>query len=220
MRQWIDLLEDSELPMDKASRMKRAKELGYIIPAYHGTTAKFNEFDFERGRSSPIGGFAPYFTDRHEEAKGYADTRGEERGEKGRVMHVLLRIRKPLYVQNLFAKTPDEYERIDPELYKTITGGALPDEDSRQRYLTVMDAFRHAGSLYYQKTQTYDHRAIWAGIYQRLRKAGYDAIIHTETPADHSPGSYSKIVMLDMSGIRLTTAAFDPAKSNSSNLRA
>ena len=78
------LHELEDLPMDPASRMQRAKDMGFTVAAYHGTKAKFNEFDLEKGQPSVMGGYAPHFADDKSESRGYA-------GRKGQVLHVLLR---------------------------------------------------------------------------------------------------------------------------------
>lgn len=61
--------------MDEESRMKRAKELGFNILAYHGTKANFNEFDLEKGKATRFSGHVPYFSDSKDEANGYAKDR-------------------------------------------------------------------------------------------------------------------------------------------------
>lgn len=216
------LFENTALPMDAQSRMRRAAELGYTIKAYHGTEAKFNEFDMEKGKGNHFG-FAPFFADKKAEAKGYADRRKEETG-KGHLMSVLLRIKKPFIIKDTRGVMPNDYEKagatIPPELYTLITGGQLPHETKRERYMTGRDAIEHAMDVHYNETGNYDRKAIWTKIYARLKSQGYDAIIWEGTPSDHSAGTYSKIVMLDMSGIRLTSAKFDPAMAHTATLSA
>lgn len=208
-----DLLETA-LPMDKESRMERARALGYTTKAYHGTSAKFNEFDMEKGKGNHFG-YAPFFADVKAEAKGY-----------GKVLEVLLRIRKPLIVPNTWATMPEDVPKIDVELYSLITGGGKPGMqpnkygDMRERYSNAHEAIEHAMDIHYKETGNYDRKAIWTKIYSRLISAGYDSIIWKDTPADHSGTKYNKISMLDMSGIRLTTAAFDPAHADSKDIRA
>ena len=209
-------LFENSLPMDAASRMKRAKELGFTVRAYHGTNAEFNEFDIEKGKAHHSG-FAPHFTDDESEATGYAKSRNDGRRDNVRVMSVLLRIRKPFVVGRLF----DTNKTIAPEIYKLVTGGHLPDKSRRERYMTAHNAIEHAMDVHYDETGNYNRKAIWTKIYDRLKKAGYDAIIWEDTPSDYSNNAnYTKIVMLDMTGIRLETAAFDPAMSNSPSLTA
>jgi hypothetical protein len=217
MRNFIDIISlfEDALRMDDISRMRRAKDQGYTTPAFHGTDASFNEFDMEKGHAHMSGGNAPYFADKRGEAAGYA-----KENPASNIMEVLLRIRIPLYVQNQFGLAPEQYDKISPDLYKAISGGPLPHESKRELYLTVADAFRHARSHFHDEHGLQDHKATWAGIYARLKKLGYDAIIFPNTRADHGTENYQKIVMLDMSGIRLTTAAFDPTRQDSTDLMA
>lgn len=205
----------AQLPMDKQSRMARAKQLGYTVPAYHGTAAKFNEFRFEGGRGGAASGFAPHFTDKKKEARGYATKRRAESGENAYVMDVLLRMRKPLLVPNMFGKwEAGANERISPELF-AIIAGSPPEKDARLIFHdATYQAWNHARKNGIDRTQ------MWSQIYARLKKAGYDAIVFKDTPGDHIDGKYDKIVMLDMSGIRLTSAAFDPSRTHDVDLRA
>lgn len=192
-------------------RLKRARSMGFNVLAHHGTKAEFNEFDMEKGRGNHSG-FAPFFANKRDEASGYAD--------EGRILDVMLRIRKPLIIPSTWGVMPRDYKKISLELYKTITGGVGPDESKKERYLTPQDAIEHAMDVHYQATGNYDRKAIWKGIYSRLIAQGYDAIIWKDTPSDHGDDPhYDKIVMLDMTGIRLITAEFDPTKSGSKNIR-
>lgn len=207
MRQWLSLFETDT----KADRLTRAKALGYTVAAFHGTKAKFNEFEIEKGKPNYTG-HAPHFANVKKEAIGYAGD--------GKVLSVLLRIRKPLVIPSTWATAPEDVPPTDEATYRLITGGQLPADTKRQRYLRTFDALEHAKDVHYAKTGNYNRKEIWDGLYQRLKKAGYDAIIWKDVRADHSAGVYDKIVMLDMSGIRLTTAKFDPLKTTSADIRA
>ncbi len=198
--------------MDKASRMRRARDMGFNVVAYHGTGSKFNEFSMEIGKANHFG-FAPFFADVKDEAKGYAD------GTEGKVLSVLLRIRKPFMVPKLFTM-PLDAATTDLETYKLVTGGHGPNDTDRERYLNNNDAIEHAMDVHYKETGNYDRKQIWTKIYARLKSQGYDAIIWPKTPADHSHDQYTKIAMLDMTGIRLASAAFDPARADSADIRA
>lgn len=200
------------LAMDDNSRMARAKQLGFTLRVFHGTAAKFNEFDPSKGQNGAQG-YAPYFADRHEEAHGYAS-----KFDKGHVMDCLLRVRKPLMVPaREMGEWPARPERvIPPRLYKAITGGKGHKESRREMEPTVVDALRHAHDIMGHD----DKRANWTMIYDRLRKLGFDAMVFVNTPSDFQHGTYTKIVMLDMTGIRLSSAAFDPAKADTISLSA
>lgn len=211
MRTLITIVEN-QLPMDKASRMARAQEMGFTKHAYHGTTEKFNEFDFERGSPSIVSGFAPHFTDERAEAKGYADSRSEEHGKKGKLLSVFLRVRKPFM--------GGDHQRsleLSREEYLMISGGT---EYPKEHHRTFRDAMNEMGSRMAAGMDRWPHRELWSAVYHKLRAAGYDAIIWDNVPADFHNGKYTKITMLDMSGIRLSTAAFDPARAEENDLRA
>jgi hypothetical protein len=201
------------MDMSDKARLERAKQLGFTIPAYHGTAASFNAFDPAKGRENGAQGHAPYFADKHEEAHGYAS-----KIDKGRVMDCLLRVRKPLMVPaREMGEYPARKERIIPlKLYRAITGGKAPKDSRREMEQTVVDALRHAQS----EMGSEDRRANWNTIYKRLRDLGFDAMVFLDTPSDFQNGTYTKLVMLDMSGIRLTSAAFDPAKADTISLTA
>ena len=201
-------LKESDLPMDKASRMKRAAELGFTIPAYHGTSSKFNEFDLEKGVANSLTGFAPHFSGSKAEANGYAQERKGNGEVDTRVMHVLLRIKKPFERKLSRMISPEEYEEIN---------GNPPDRDGPIRAYQALDGLMFAA---FRKYPDGDMRKVWRDIYRRLMDLGYDAIIDSETAADFSYGNYAKIVILDPSNIRSIKACFDPAKSNSANLMA
>ena len=105
-----------ELPMDKASRMKRAEEQGYdtSTPVYHGTDSDFLEFDPERSSYGQL-----YST---------TDKAAVESGEVGAAGHGVV---KELY-QNI--QNPagwDEYDNlfIDQIQGRGYDGIKLPDGD-------------------------------------------------------------------------------------------
>lgn len=213
IRNLIDLVEARSqangLPMDTASRMQRAKELGFTIRAYHGTGAVFKAFDLEKGRPAMLSGYGPHFADQKAEASGYAAERKAE-GKKTKVLDCLLRIRKPFvasYDNDLGAK---EFRKIV---------GRLPDR--KYRTYSSMDALRELSSIHgYERDQYEDRRMMWTLIYKRLKELGYDAITFPNTLPDHSNDYYTKIVLFDTNNVRSITAAFDPAKSESSDLKA
>jgi hypothetical protein len=204
------------LPMDKASRMARAKALGFIIPAYHGTGTRFTAFDLEKGRARIYGfGFAPHFASRKAEASGYAGENG------GHVLSVLLRVNRP-FIVNYDGRKP-EY-RLTPERFQELTGEDWNDHKEQlatPRLSSPPTAYNALERLRNQLSHEWDEpRRMWTRIYHHLMQHGYDALVDPETPADHSAGYYAKYVVFEPKNIRLASARFDPAQTDSADLKA
>ena len=211
MRAFITIVEN-ELPMDTASRMERARDLGFTIPAFHGTGAKFNEFDLEKGQPSMMGGYAPHFSDKKAEAKGYADERKAE-GKKAHLLHVLLRVRNPLVIDMW-----QQHGVITPGEFKRITGQDwVPDGPNSARNVTEPTGYAALRELQRQADWN-DRRGVWTTIYKRLIACGYDALNYLNVPGDHHGGYYGKYVVFDPKNIRSTKARFDPTKAESRNI--
>ncbi len=188
---YFDLFE-AELPMDQASRMMRAKKLGFTTPAYHGTNQSFNAFIKPSGDTSK----GNFFADNPDEASGYAT--GEQfRGtpkENGNVIPVLLRIKNPL-ICDIFGKTPKDKEGISWLMAK---------------YREVEEKYNISGN-----------DKVWPYLHKILKKEGYDALFMINTPSDiDRNGRYNKIVIFDPKNIRSIFAVFDPANKNSTDLNA
>lgn len=203
---------ETNLPSDRASRMARAKELGFTVKAWHGTNSKFNEFDIERGKPRAVSGYAPHFADRRKEAAGYGS----------KVMPVLLRIRKPFYAE----KSGERFKPLDADRYADIGGDERSVAYREQETYSFNDVVFNIGAKLWQsrsKESDWPHKEAWDEVYRRLRAKGYDAIIWCDVPADHDGGKYdkyTKITMLDASGIRLTSAMFDPARASDRDILA
>lgn len=202
---YSDLCESAK---EEAARMQRAHDLGFTVRAYHGTGQKFNEFDLDKGKPNVLSGYAPHFASSKDEAKGYAKDR-KVKGLKTNTLECLLRIKKPFEA---------EYGKdISAKEFKKITG--IMPKDKYQS--TSMDVLRVLSTIHgWDRDQYADKKMMWTLIYGRLKKLGYDSIIFLNTLPDYSDKHYSKIVMLDTKNIRLVTAQFDPAKSDSSDLLA
>lgn len=192
------------LDMSQEARMARAEALGFTIPAFHGTKAKFNEFDVEKGKPSVMGGYAPHFADRYGEADGYR----KEAGRGAKVLSCLLRVRKPLVISLAGGG------QITAAEYKRLTGETWP-KDSKWKPTgykaldKILDNFGWS-----------DHRANWTNVYKTLTAKGYDGLLYQDVIADHTDGRYGKYIVFDPKNVRLVDAAFDPSKSDSADLRA
>ncbi len=203
----MEIVENAgDVDQDEVERMKRAEAMGFTVVAYHGTKAKFNEFDVEKGKPSIMGGYAPHFADSYGEADGYR----KEAGRGAKVLRCLLRVKKPLVI----SFHPDT-GKLTPAEYKRITGHAWDGTDprfppsGRKALDKLMDTFGWT-----------DHRANWTNVYKVLQSKGYDALFYPDVAADHSYGNYGKYVVFDPKNIRLASAQFDPAKSDSRDLNA
>lgn len=199
------IAEEAELDMSDAARMERAKAMGFTITAFHGTAAKFNEFDVEKGKPSIMGGYAPHFADSYGEAHGYAS----EAGRGAKVLRCLLRVKKPLVI----SFTPGT-GKLTPAEYKRITGVPWDGTDpkfppnGRKALDKLMDTFGW-----------HDHRGNWTNVYKVLASKGYDALLYADVASDYRSGKYGKYVVFNPKNVRLASAAFDPAKSDSADLR-
>lgn len=200
----LDDIFESDLDMSDGARMERAKALGFTVTAYHGTKAKFNEFDVEKGKPSVMGGYAPHFADRHAEADGYR----KEAGRGAKVLHCLLRVRKPLII----SFTPGVGKLTKAE-YKRITGKDWTQTDFPPTGRKALDDMMWAFGWT-------DHRANWTNAYKVLKSKGYDGLFYPDVAGDHTDGQYGKYIVFDPKNVRLIDAAFDPAKSDSADLRA
>lgn len=91
----------SKLPMDEASRMARAKAMGFDTDVYHGTASDFREF-----KPSNTGEFGPgvYTTTSPFEASSYTATNMKQFGTGQNVMPLMARIKNPLVI-----KSPSEF---------------------------------------------------------------------------------------------------------------
>jgi hypothetical protein len=91
------------LPMDEASRMARAREMGFDTDTtwYHGTKSpNFESFDLKKaGKSDPgLVGKAVYFTPEAEQAGSFAASQHYGKGDAPAVIPAYLRMQNPAYI--------------------------------------------------------------------------------------------------------------------------
>jgi Inorganic Pyrophosphatase/ADP-Ribosyltransferase in polyvalent proteins len=98
----------AQLPMDEASRMTRAQEQGFVVPAFHGTSSAFDQFGRIEGGNARGEGY--YFSTSPETASRYATGDVNRISPSGNaeanVMPVLLRMDKP-FDENAMLSKPD-----------------------------------------------------------------------------------------------------------------
>ena len=85
--------------MDKASRMARAREMGFDVDQtlYHGTGADFTEFKNKQDRDYGYSGQGYYFTDEPGTANFYAETTAKKGGSPN-VIPAHLRMKNPYII--------------------------------------------------------------------------------------------------------------------------
>lgn len=194
--------KDEPLDMSVSARMARATQQGFTIPAYHGTGAKFDSFDLDKGKPSIMGGFAPHFSLRKAEADGYK----AGAGKGARTLSCLLRVSNP------FTVDMNQTIMSDRDEYKALVGKDWDGDDNPSKW-RVLDHMVNANL-------SHDRRTMWVNIYAALKKRGYDGILYKDMLADFADGQYDKMIVFDPRNIRLRSAAFDPANSQSTNIKA
>lgn len=183
-----------KLAMDEASRMARAKEMGFDTSKtfYHGTNKDFTEFDISKSKPGSRGiGF--YFSDTKEIPEAYS--------KNGKLMEVHL---KDLEKSAPFDKAipKEDLEKIKtvlhPEMYQTLKNNLDLEPGQQYGQLFMMLGLR-------TKELGLPNQS------QELAKAlGISGI--------HVPGR--EHVVFNPENIRSTKAAFDPKKAKSANIMA
>ena len=139
---------------------------------------------------------------------------------------MLLRIRKPFYAE----KAGERFKPLDAERYADVGGDERSVAYRKQETYSFHDVVHDIGAKLWQSRYDpstghadWPHKEAWDEVYRRLRAKGYDAVVWCDVPADHAEGKYdkyTKITMLDASGIRLTSATFDPARAGDKDILA
>ena len=178
------------LAMDEASRMQRAREMGFDVdnPVYHGTRTKgeaIDAFDLEKAGSKTDAGYmgkGVYFGN-DKTANVYAGHYEFDPGhfpEGGAVYPSYLALKSPLRLEDKI----ENGRSVDLELLARDALGLPRDATAEQ-------------------------------VTQEALRQGYDGAIYSR-----GAGKYQEYVVFQPEKIRSKFAAFDPAKKNSANLLA
>ncbi len=189
------------LDMSTAARMKRAKDQGFIVDAYHGTMRHANDMDgIDEFKLDAYGdrlgvhvGTKRAANDRIDHMVGPSDRDWDmaaERGEAPYIMPLKVKAQKPLRLPDLGYWEPN---KVASELERK--GVSLPEPKTFQ------------GSPYYTNDQ----------LRQGIKDAGYDSIIYRNNVEGVGSDSY---IILDPANVRSTNAEFDTEKIGSPNLLA
>lgn len=197
------------LPMDEASRMARAAEMGYTIPVYHGTASDFAYPAFKmRG-----GGVMHEIPSAHVGTDVAATQRvmalegldeppplvSTDLESGPRVMELLMKAKKPFYG---FKADPARASRPlnEPEI-ANLAGLEFAAKYGRLPKRTTLNEIKESTQL----------------LRKRLLDEGYDVVPYINAFEDRGSTSY---MVLRPENLRLKGAAFDPAKASSGNLMA
>jgi len=182
----------SDLPMDEASRLARAREMGFDTDTvlYHGTDETFTEFDPAMSRTARY----HFFTPDRETASGYGRNVGEYFVRGGKQA-------------NLVDPGPEEIAVL------RRTYDAIGDDYGFDSFDDFLDAVT-SGQMY----QMFASPHFQNDVLGDLRAAGFGSV---RMPDAGFGGTMSEsVVVFDPKNIRSVNAAFDPSKSDSANLLA
>lgn len=189
------------LPMDEASRMARAREMGFDVDnrLYHGTRRSFDEFSLQ-APDSTLGSLnkdAVYLSRYPEVADAYAESTAfrvasPEDGAP-RVIDAYMRSPQPLVLsQSEFA---------------SIKQAGDPSNRSRYAAKNVLPELQNWWKKKFGVEYDPDTSA-----FQQLKYLGYSSVEY--------PGQYSEVAVFDPRNLRSPRAAFDPSQADSANILA
>ena len=212
------------LPMDTASRMKRAEEMGFDTDAYHGT----NQPDIPELQSGDIGIHVGDETaanvrlnDKAALSRGVNrySTRGKDFGDNANILPLKVKSENPL-------RMDDAGEWRDPiELAKGLRTSAIGSKNPDiHKLLDDIQADADTINRSYSDLEDYLSDPEIMGMVDELREAvkgaGYDSIVYRNFTEATSQSGSDSLILLDPSQARSRFAKFDPAKKDSANLLA
>jgi len=201
----------SKLPMDEASRMGRAKDMGHTVDAYHGTNQDIKAFDplmrgnVTKARSAKN---AHWFVDNPDTAFGYADLAGSKRvDDLIKESEKAERQGKWDDAHNLMvqAEKLDSVNMNSQNIVPVKLRGKFKDYDAEGKWMQDLEESALAEMLEVAKQEGFD------GLQLRnfIDEAGYGV---------HRPATHTAV--FNPSNIRSKFAQFDPANKNSGNILA
>ena len=245
---WSQVEEMSGLPMDKASRMERAKFMGFNPDqtVYHGTNANFSEFDPSRvGDRVTSLGSGHYLTPNRETAEGYGKNILEAniKGEGMLDWQNLNQEQRAVIENKLMEVVPDsriagfgkkKYEVIPDTAEGKSRLKELQDKtrenyhhDARAQTLTDDDIMKNYPGLIDDIGVT-DDVVEWreGGSLEDASSQNLMTLMNEYRPELGRELGYNsskfadQIAVYDPKNIRSVNAAFDPSKKDSANLLA
>lgn len=219
------------LPMDEASRMARAKEMGFDIGAYHGTKGDIRAFD--PARRGAVDGTADSrntfsFASNPETAGHYAHTASPQVIDKVRqaelekqfYAHSAARpVSEQAWIDYLDGRaSPVDAAKIGAWLEKGRTISRAIEENISDAPNTIPVFLRIKNPLVVDRGGVrYDPEVARRSVIDAM-SAGNDGVIYKNTFDGGPMGDIYQV--FDPANIRSRFAAFDPAKANSADLLA
>jgi hypothetical protein len=243
--EFIGKLLDDGLPMDEASRMQRAQDMGFDTDAYHGTYSDIPEFSMdEKNRSHGIDRLGHWFDDSPETPSNlFASVMLEDPDAVAgpNIIPAKLRSKNPLVIASDTPTSPARAEyRAQQRKINNVNRRLRTLESGTPQHnaaLTKRDQYEIARNKAEKEINgdSWDRLLEQIGdgerpsneavdaFRQRVAGEGYDSIVLQDTLADAASRDGTATtwrIMLDDKNIRSVNAAFDPAKRNSANLLA
>lgn len=202
------------LPMDKASRMARARDLGFTTPAYHGTGSSFGAFDdaFLGRTTGHDSAAAHFFTKDPKVAHVFLPTDDFRSHSAGGVTY---------YHENGF----HGWKNVPLKKWKTAKDGYKEGANILPVLLNLGNQLKipnkQAQKLVFGNGDWRDSGDEFAKAVLRAKEDGYDSIVIPGAGnLDNAEFAATQYVIFDPANIRSRFAAFDPAKRDSADLLA
>lgn len=194
------------LPMDKDSRLERAREMGFDTETvlYHGTgKVVYGGFDLGRSgdRDAGVLGRGVYLTSSSNLASAYA---AYAPGDNKSVIPVYARLANPFLVTQKTDYTPGESFVSKMRHLLERYQEAHPEDDLKTHMLdNAMADFEHGDDA---------AKSVAQAVSDMLQGMGYDGVIYTW------PGQDAEYAIFNPNNIRSINAAFDPLRDGKPDL--
>lgn len=215
------------LPMDEASRLARAREMGFDTDKtwYHGTRSDSPLVEFSQEGAAKTGrvseqdaGMGFHFSENPEVSAGYGADVGAYYTRVQRPLRIseddVARAEKQWLEQK--HRELEDFDRLDPDSLSDEAWRAASQryDDTRRLvdFIERTNAFGEPGTGYYNMGL--------ALLAEQAKKHGHDGIIYKRWDPLESFNGAEELMVFDPTMIRRADAAFDPTKSSSASLLA
>ena len=211
-----EIIDDAALPMDEASRMRRAREMGFDVDSamFHGTADDVRAFDpamFGSSTAAESGRAGVWAVDDPRTARSYAEHAArfapvrkklDEATEAEKVGDWDLYDKRILEAEELEKQIQEESLRGQNIMPVMVRGDLLERDMTGSEFMDVQNEIQDI-----IRQAKYDN---FAGV--RFKNLSDDAGLNNR-PATHT-------LVFDPKNVRSKFAAFDPAKKNSADILA